>query len=480
VDAGVVDGGVSTGDPCRPFVMPSAATLFGSSKKVFAHYFQPFPLSLDNKDAGVDYYSTQYLTPGGESGKWLTSGGYLRSRPLPVARGTPATYQLDNMKKEIALAIAGGITGFTYDVLGASEANAGSRLQTLLTAATQVDSRFKIVVMADMTALGANQASVQNVIASVANSPAAYHLPDGRLVVSAFAASVAPASFWQTIFTNLANQGITVAFVPVFLGWQSQVSNFSAVSYGLSDWGTASPTAATGMLGWPATAHAAGKIFMTPTDPMQYRPKNNVFWEGQNSLAFRDSWKSAIDGGADWVQVVTWSDYSESSQIEPYTDATLRPDIGTGFYDLNAYYAAWFLTGQAPTITDDALFFFYRREPTSASATAQNAVTPVLAGAGPATNLIEVVSLLTAPGTVSITIGGQTQSTQAGAGLTSFTVPLQAGVPHFALARNGSQVFGFDGPITIVGNAGLPSQTLDLTYWNGSATARGVCAIHLP
>ncbi len=141
------------GSACMPFAMPPPTTLFGSSRRVFAHYFYPFPLSIDDQPAASDYYNTQYLTPGGENGKWLAHGGYLRQRPLPVPVGSASTFVLDNMEREVRLAIAGGITGFTVDVLSANQAAAGSQLQNILQAAQLVDSRFAIVAMLDLSAL---------------------------------------------------------------------------------------------------------------------------------------------------------------------------------------------------------------------------------------------------------------------------------------------------------------------------------------
>src|ERR1700723_3064774 len=64
-NAGIVDD-----DPCLPFAMPTSDPLFSSSKKVFAHYFYPFPLSVGNKSASDDYYNVHYLNRNGESGKW--------------------------------------------------------------------------------------------------------------------------------------------------------------------------------------------------------------------------------------------------------------------------------------------------------------------------------------------------------------------------------------------------------------------------
>jgi hypothetical protein len=175
------------------------------------------------------------------------------------------------------------------------------------------------------------------------------------------------------------------------------------------------------------------------------------------------------------VQLVTWSDFSESSQIEPYTDATLRTDIGTGFYNLNAYYAAWFLSGKQPPITHDVLYYFYRREPTGAASPAQSKPNKIV-NSSPEDN-IELVAFLTAPGELKITIAGRTEVQNAPAGITSFKVHTAPGTPIFSLSRGGSEVFSFSGPIQIFGPGGLPSGVIDMTYWGGSASRRGVCSL---
>jgi hypothetical protein len=184
---------------------------------------------------------------------------------------------------------------------------------------------------------------------------------------------------------------------------------------------------------------------------------------------------SSIMGDTEWVQLVTWSDFSESSEIEPYTDSTLRTDIGTGFYDLNAFYATWFLTGKQPLITHDVLYYFYRREPTDAAAPAQSAPNQIRSSS-PEDN-IELLAFLSAPGELKITIGGRTSVQNAPAGITSFKVHTAPGTPIFSLSRGGSEIFSFPGPIQIFGSAGLPSGVIDMTYWSGSASRRGVCAL---
>lgn len=465
------------GDPCLPFTMPTADVLFAAQRRVFAHYFYPFPLSIDNLPAALDYYNTEYLLGTGEADKWLAQGGYLRQRPLPVAPHASANWLQLNMEAEIRLAIARGITGFTFDVMSLEAATGpGGQLQLMLGAAQAVDGRFKIVVMPDIAALGSDSGAVVQIIAAAASSPAAYRLADGRLVVSAFDAGANSPAWWSAVIAQLNAQGIKIAFVPTFLGWSSYAPAFAGISYGFADWGSALPAVAASMEGDPALAHSKyDRIFMMPVDPQQYRPKDSLYQEAGNSAAFRGEWTSAIAGGADWVQLVTWSDFSESSELEPYTDATLARNIGTGFYDLNGYYAAWFLTGARPSITHDVLYYFHRRQPTNAAAPGQTY--PVKAVSSTSENEIELVAFLTAPGVVSIAVGGNTYQQNAPAGISSFKVPLAPGLPTFGLGRGGVWVFAFTGGVQIYGSAGNPTGVSDMTYWSGSGSQGGVCSL---
>jgi hypothetical protein len=464
-------------DACLPFTMPDSATLFGPSKKVFAHYFYPFPLSIDNTPPSDDFYNRSFLNKNGGHGKWLALGGYLRQRPLGVGPSFAANWRLLNVEQEVRMAIARGITGFIVLIMSVKEAtDSDSHLHLLLSAAQAVDPRFKIVVMPDASSLKSDADAVTQIVALVASSPAAYRLDDGRLVVTAWNASANTPQWWASIIAQLKSRGIDIAFVPTFLGWGGQASAFATISHGFGDWGTATARVSESMKNDPAAAHSNyGRIFMMPVDPQQYRPKDSIYWEAGNSASFRNAWMSAINGNADWVQLVTWSDFSESSEIEPYTDATLRGDIGTGFYDLNAFYAIWFLLGKQPAITHDVLYYFYRREPANAAGPAQSAPNKVV-NSSPEDD-IELLAFLTAPSVIKITIGGQSFTQNASAGITSFKVHTQPGFPVFSLSRNGSELFSFQGPVEIFGQSGLPSGVIDMTYWSGSASKSGVCSL---
>jgi Glycosyl hydrolase family 71 len=464
-------------DGCLPFTMPASTTLFNSTKKVFAHYVATFPVSIDNAAPANDYYNRQYLAKNGESNKWVKEGGFLRQRPLGVNPSTNSKWQQLNLEGEVRSAIARGITGFTFDIMAADQAtNSNSPLNLMLAAATAVDARFKIVAMPDMTTLGTNSAAVIEIVEAVAKSPAAYRLSDGRLVISAFDASLNAAGWWASVLSQLAAKGIKTAFVPTFLNWTLSADAFASISYGFADWGGAITSVSSAMEVDPGIVHKTyDKIFMMPADPQQFRPKDYLFWEASNSAALRQAWMSSISGDADWVQLVTWNDFSESSQIQPYTDTTLNRSIGTGFYDLNGFYAAWFLTGQEPKATHDVLYYFYRRESTTAAGPAQSLVDHVATGT--AENNVELLAFLTAPGTLKVTIGGKSYSQNASAGLTSFKVPTGTGTPVFSLSRSAKEVFSFSGGVQIYGGSGIPSGAQDLTYWSGSASKTGICSL---
>lgn len=432
-----------------PFQMPDP---FSFGRRVFAHYFYPFPLSIGNQPAADDYYNAQYLAADGEGGKHLAYGGYLRARPLPVAVGTAAGFQLANMRQEVEMAIARGITGFTFDLLSLTDAQSPTgHLAVMLAAAAAVNTRFVIVPMLDMSAMvGLTQAQAVQLIAGFTH-PSFLRIEDGRLLVTAFNASLQPLAWWQGVITALNAQGHDIAFIPVMLG-SPTTSTMDPISLGTGGWGTATPAGA-----------SARASYLTPVLPQQFRPKSQVFWEAGGFDTFRNGWASAIAGTGPYVQMITWSDFSESGQIQPYTDETLDTDIGTAFYDLTAFYATWFMSGVEPTITEDVLYWGHRR---MASTVAHlNQVDRFSVVYPPAEiAIIELLAFLTEPGVLII----NGQALAAAAGITSFKVPATPGNPKFALQRNGSNVLQGVSPITIYGPQGSPSGTLDLTYWGGS------------
>ncbi|MCK9521527.1 MAG: glycoside hydrolase family 71 protein [Proteobacteria bacterium] len=172
---------------------------------------------------------------------------------------------------------------------------------------------------------------------------------------------------------------------------------------------------------------------MAPVAPQDQRPRNFRYIETEGSSAYRALWEAAIESGADWVQLITWNDYSENSQMAPSTRTQ------TGFYDLTAYYVTWFKTGAPPLIERDALYYFHRPHAMSATPAKQETLFTPMEGPT-AIDEIELVALLRASGTLEIEVGGEITRVDVGAGMQSIRAPLREGTPVFRLRRGESTV----------------------------------------
>jgi len=454
---------------CLPYDLPSADVFFSAPRRVFAHYFDIFPLSMDDLPAAQDYYSQTWLVPL-KANMWYANGGFLRSRPLPTTPSSAATYQVANFETEVRAAIARGITGFMYDIGSTKEFAAGGNLLNMLTAAAAVDARFSIALMVDHL----NIADVETVVKTLYANPSVYRVSN-KVVVAPYMADSLPPAAWNQVKSDLANQGMPIYFLPTFLSIpQSILTEYAPVADGMGLFGTALSTEGISESANILNVHQAGKPYMSGISPQGYRPKEFHYWETDASLGYRSGWNAAIVQGADWIQLTTWNDFSETTQVAPYTNQLGYP--GTGFYDLTGFYSAWFATQQQPTIRHDVLYYFYRRE--SVAAAAPNAGQPTVSAPTnvPGADIIELVAFLTKPGTLLITIGTDTVSKAVDAGLQTLTAPLAPGQPQFSLMRDGATRISITGTPMIYGDSGLPNGFTDLTYWSGSGSSVASCS----
>ncbi|GAA2219630.1 hypothetical protein GCM10009850_121110 [Nonomuraea monospora] len=417
-----------------PFTLADTAVLRASGKQVFAHYFTPYPLSLDNAAPANDYYARNYLKPEGESGKHSAYGGLLRDRPIgrdPIS----GDYALEDLKTEVKQAIAAGLDGFTVDILSVTSAH-WTRVQNLIKAAEAVDPGFKIVLMPDTNGLASvDSATLATAMAKLAASKSVYRLDDNRLVISPFKAEGRTAAWWADWMETMeTTHGIEVALVPVFLDFNKNASDFASISYGFSNWGSRNPAGNANLATNITTAHGMGKIWMQPVSVQDERPNQGIFDEAGNTENLRSSWKGAIDGKADWVQLTTWNDYSENTQFAPSVNA------GWTYLDINAYYLTCYKLG-CPEITKDVAYLTHRIQPVAAAPTyAQTKLMKLRSGSTTARDTVEVLSMLNAAGKVSVTIAGATQIYDAPAGVTAKTFPLKAGTVSATVARDSATV----------------------------------------
>lgn len=413
-----------------------------SPRKVFAHYMPSLPISIDNKDGSSDYYATQYLTVTGEDGKHAAYGGFLRDRPLPRPHSDRADWKLADLLTEISQAKSVGIDGFAVDVI-TPRAESDATDQMLRAAGAVRD--FTIMITADVTGpfLGMTPPAFAAEIAPYLTAPAAFRLADGRPVLGAFGADAQTPDWWARVLSTLRDTDkLNVAFVPTFVNADDNPEKFAAISYGFSLWGGRSPSSmATDDVGHGSMVDVIrrtrrlGKLWMQPVAFQDSRPRGGIFQEPDNSLTNRLAWQLADQQHAEWVQLVTWNDYSESTAMAPSVDH------GWCILDMNAYDIVRFKYGRTPRVLRDAIFMSYRDQPVGAHPVyPETALMHVVPGSGKPRDTIEVMAYATAPSWVLVRAGTQQYSCRVPAGRATCTFPLALGSISAEMQRDGDVV----------------------------------------
>ncbi|MEO3805010.1 endo-1,3-alpha-glucanase family glycosylhydrolase [Nonomuraea sp. B1E8] len=425
--------------PCAalPFDKPSVAALRASAKKAFAFYFPPFPVSIDNKDPAKDQYAS-WLDPDGSGGAYKDRGGYLRDRPVTRAVRPESHWRRLDFEMEVRQAIAQGLDGFVYEHHTSSDQR-WNHLPELLDAARNVDPGFKIMLSPDFpTESGASVSKVVSDILLVKGHPSLFTLPDGSVLLTPYHGDRQPPSWWQKVRDELAAEGMKTSLMMSFNYWSgSGKTEWDDHVHGYSSWGANRPEVTDAFRRASEATHARGLTYMAPIGFEDTRAKELHYWEAQNSSTLRGSWKAAIDGKADWVQLVTWNDYGETQQAPSKVRGKVLADV-------NTYYTTWFKTGKAPEIVRDGLYYFHRSHKANApydtsKQTAGKFTIP--AGPGPVDD-VELLAFVKEPGTLVIKQGSDVKTKEVtSAGGVSFKAPMVPGTtPVFELRRDGETV----------------------------------------
>lgn len=458
--AGLAHDAIATESPDSVFpfrLHPQGAP----GKIVIAHYFPPFPLSIDNKPAAQDYYAVHYLNGEGEKGKFRAQRGFLRQRPLPVPAGPADDFIAANLAREVARASRIGIDAFGIDLLSvAPDSRLWKSSLLMLDVAHAVAPTFKIVPEPDMGSLRTVTLDVLvDALDQFAVHSSTYKLADGRMLVMPMAAERRDAQFWGALRDRMAAKGHPIVLVPDYVDPAPMAAN-AAVSWGATFWGNRDVLAGDRALRMAAIAKKAGIAhWFMPVAPQDARPKSYVFMEARNSAAFRAQWDAAIASRSTGVHLLTWNDYSEATEIAPSSFSQFL------FYDLSAYYIAWFKTGAPPPVTADALYYVQRNQILD-PAQADRGRGPILRGGTPMANDVELVALLKRPGRLVIDMNGRRYVKDVLAGLQTLRAPAAVGTPVFSLMRGGKRILRkvSDWPI-----AARPDRH-DATYGGGSST----------
>lgn len=410
---------------------------------------------------------------------------------------------------DIRAAMEEGLDGFIFDAFTGKQAKGD--FENYLAAADEIGAtNFKIALSADMSQ-DFPAADIVEVMKEYGNNPH-YLKIHGRPLLSTFGGQVKGNQWWKdNVIDPLARSGHPVTFIPNFDrdnpnvdpptrdNWNHMVSEYpiadgffnfilpgslpflsSDSRIGNHKW---SMTEASEDLS--ATLQARHKLYMATYMPYYWA----VCHSARQYLAFRGGegmdaeWQSIIlHRHADAVEIVTWNDYTESTFIQPSAiPKTGTPGISsmphTGYYELLKYYIGWFRMHQRPTISKDAVFYFYRTqpirpEPTTDTVCKMGPVDPRQLW-GEVQDSIFITTALTAPAQLHVTSGSRTSTINVAAGLNNTEVPFIIGPQHFELWRNGKLVAKADGvPVT-------PTDSVqNLNVYSGYAISDGSSSVN--
>lgn len=428
-----------------PTAFPFKTAVTGRGKAlVVAHYFPFFPLSYDGLLPAKDYYATQFMLSSGENGKHSRQGGFLRERPLPAPFGSIPRFREANFSVEVARATRIGIDGFGVNILSLTDTTFMPTARKLLDAAQASETEFKVFPEPDMSVLpGLVPAVLADALMPFATHSAALRV-DGALLVMPIAAESYPPAFWRQLVIEMRRRGYPIALMPCYYDpAPASLAKLRDTSWGATFWGTRGPTAgdiASNVVG--ALKKVGFSHWMIPVSPQDARPKDLRAFEAGNSESYRNQWNTAIALRAKQVQIITWNDYSETSEISPSSFSQFV------FYDLTAYYTAWLKAGAAPALTRDAFYFIQRRQIFRPDTAVQGARWS-RAGDAPWSNEIEVVVLLTKPGELVLHSGDAVVHKMVGSGLQTIHIPASPGTATVTLRRDRRTIVTLKSPVSV-------------------------------
>jgi hypothetical protein len=145
----------------------------------------------------------------------------------------------------------------------------------------------------------------------------------------------------------------------------------------------------------------------------------------------RGMWGETIRDQASLIQLVTWNDYTENTNLAPAYNTRYT------LYDLTGYYIDWWRAGKPPVVTRDRVYLTYAKYPKDAKAWPFTIKMR-------STRALEVLTILTAPATVRLP--GREIQYEAPAGLHVQQFPVTAGPVIAEIVRDGKTAVRLESP----------------------------------
>ncbi len=210
----------------------------------------------------------------------------------------------------------------------------------------------------------------------------------------------------------------------------------------------------------------ADKIFMAGVCPTYNSPNLRDF---RGMAGYNAMWENLINDGADLVEIVTWNDYNEDSNLMPYRwksgwggKALQKPYFNRdeSYLDVTSYYLDYYKTGVRPDITQDRIFFTYRsrsKHQTKVWNDQKNEWVDIRFDSWPYEQMhddvqdhIYVTAFLTDDAELRVKTGRKTRKFELKKGISSCELPFKPGVPQFVLKRGGEELINVFGRKTII------------------------------
>jgi glucan endo-1,3-alpha-glucosidase len=379
--------------------------------------------------------------------------------------------RVEDYKREIRQAQAAGIDGFALNC-GAwhDEPHYPRRVKAIYQAAQELGTDFKLFFSVDFAGLdrhppGEFESYVLDMVKPYGHHPSQLRV-DERIVVSTFAGEQG-VDWRNRILAPLKAAGYDMYLVPFFYPRPrvTELPDEAAVRQHYRKWadlvdgmfyfgaaGTA-PQLAASNAAYAKVLREAGKTCMCSFTPMYWgaAQPDRRYYETCGGEGVELQWKSIIEHQPDWVEIVTWNDFSESyicpvassaGSDERFVPAWLRSRSSHASYlELSRYYIEWFKTGRQPPLKD-ALFWFFRLHPKDAVAEKDR---PVKSLHGDVQDLLYVTAMTTAPAELRITSGGTKSVHPLGSGIQHVRIPFSCGAQHFSVYREGKSVLSGNG-----------------------------------
>ncbi|KAH8899905.1 glycoside hydrolase [Thozetella sp. PMI_491] len=361
---------------------------------------------------------------------------------------------LQQWLNEINQAKRVGIDGFALNI-GPSDSWTATQLHQAYQAAEQAGG-FVLFISFDMAAGNWSVQQVVDLVNTYKNSGAQMKV-DGKPFVSTF-----EGPGWADNWNAVRGQTGGIFLVP---DWSSLGAYGVGGKLGLIDgafsWGAWPQAGQQKMNTGEDTAYKSalqGKKYMMGVSPHFYTnlPQWNKNWYSSSESLWYDRWQQVMEIMPDFVEIITWNDYGESSyicdtearQIVQGAEKYVNGFPHGGFRAILPYFIAAYKAGNpnVPLPHDDLAVAWYRTTPARCGSDGGTRWGQG-GGASAADGARDVVSIVTATkGAASITVEiggqGQTFNTQPGKVVSYFELPFAGRTGPVTLKMNGRQASG--------------------------------------